>query len=317
MLPISIILPDKFFLEEVRDDYTVSRKMKKIWAVELDLLQQLMNICESNNIKYYASGGTLLGACRHAGFIPWDDDIDIAMPRKEFIRFCDIAAKTLRDPYFLQTEKTDPGFNKTFARVINTKTTAIPEYNLHSDLKTKQGIWIDVFPMDVLPDELNERNRYIKELSVLHRKVWAYGMYSNRYKKTVQKETLIKKLRFITGPVLKFLSEKARVGNPYCYKWEKIAQKYCDYNYQEIGNLWFYGKQENTVFNSAYYKELTVKPFEIFNLPVPANYDAVLTKRYGNWHEYVKGTAFHFGTLYDPEKPYVFYLKNPDQLLAE
>ncbi len=82
MVDLKIKLPDGFLDEEVRCDYTITHEMKKIWAVELDLLEKLLNVCKKHGIKIFASGGTLLGAIRHKGMIPWDDDIDMMMFRE-------------------------------------------------------------------------------------------------------------------------------------------------------------------------------------------------------------------------------------------
>ena len=78
---IKLKLSEDFFKEEVRNDYTVSPEMKKVWAVELDLLDQLDRVCQKYDIPWYLSGGSLLGAVRHQGYIPWDDDIDLMMYR--------------------------------------------------------------------------------------------------------------------------------------------------------------------------------------------------------------------------------------------
>ena len=83
---IKLSLPEGFLEEEVRCDYTVSKEMKKVWAVELDLLSEFQRVCKLHNIKYAVWAGTMLGAIRHKGFIPWDDDIDVSMPRPDIER---------------------------------------------------------------------------------------------------------------------------------------------------------------------------------------------------------------------------------------
>ena len=79
-----LAINEDFFREEIRCGFTVSEMMKRVWAVEMEVLQQIHRICKDYGLTYYAHWGTLLGAIRHKGFIPWDDDIDIAMKRKDY-----------------------------------------------------------------------------------------------------------------------------------------------------------------------------------------------------------------------------------------
>ena len=81
--------------EEVLCGFKVSSERKKVWQTELEMVKLFKNICEANNLKYFASGGTLIGAVRHNGFIPWDDDIDLMMPREDYEKFLDIAQNYL------------------------------------------------------------------------------------------------------------------------------------------------------------------------------------------------------------------------------
>jgi len=89
--------------DEVRCGYKVSSEMKKIWSIELDLARKLKEVCEKYHLRFYMQAGTLLGAVRHQGFIPWDDDMDFVMPREDFDILESIAHKEFTEPYFLQT----------------------------------------------------------------------------------------------------------------------------------------------------------------------------------------------------------------------
>ena len=100
-------LHEKFYEEEVRCGYLVTQKMKKVWAVGLNLLEQFDKICQAHGLRYYACYGTLLGAVRHQGFIPWDDDIDVAMFRDDYERLKLIAQEEISYPYFLQNSYND------------------------------------------------------------------------------------------------------------------------------------------------------------------------------------------------------------------
>ena len=100
MVDLKIQLPEGFLKEEERDGFLVTSEVKELWAVLLDILMQIDAICKNNGIEYFLCGGTLLGAVRHKGFIPWDDDLDIMMKRNDYNRFCEIAPFALQQPYF-------------------------------------------------------------------------------------------------------------------------------------------------------------------------------------------------------------------------
>ena len=105
MIKLKINIPPTFFDEEVRCNYIVKSLMKEVWAVEMDLLEEAKRVFEKYNLRWYAIGGTLLGAVRHKGFIPWDDDIDIAMPRSDYAKSQELAGDEFCYPYFLHRSR--------------------------------------------------------------------------------------------------------------------------------------------------------------------------------------------------------------------
>ena len=139
MLPIKLRISDEFLQEEERNGFIISSEMKELWAVSLDLVRELLDFCSNNNIQVFAGYGTLLGAVRHDGFIPWDNDVDLMMKRKDYDRFCRIA--NFDFPYFLQTEKTDRGFSRGFARLRNSMTTAVQIYERNMKITYNQDFY--------------------------------------------------------------------------------------------------------------------------------------------------------------------------------
>lgn len=119
--------------------------LRELQLVELEMLCDFRDICQKHNLQYFLDSGTLLGAVRHKGFIPWDDDIDIVMPYKDYVEFLSIAAQEFGNEYFLQTCDTDKNFHRSYARIRKNNTTFMDAYNLEWDIH--HGIWIDIFPL--------------------------------------------------------------------------------------------------------------------------------------------------------------------------
>ena len=133
--------------------------LNKVHGVEKEILEKVAAICEKHNIQYYLGDGTLLGAVRHKGFIPWDDDIDVLMPWEDYKRFISIAQEELGDLYFLQTNKTDPNWYRAYATVQKRGTAAIGNKRYHAH----QSIWIDIFPLANMSSKIEIQ---VKKLSL-------------------------------------------------------------------------------------------------------------------------------------------------------
>lgn len=125
-------------------------QLRKLQLVELDILMELDRICRKHKIRYFLCGGTLLGAVRHGGFIPWDDDVDVGFFREDYERFCEMFQQEAdRSNYFLQTWKTDPHYRWNYGKIRRLGTEHIRTGQEH--MKYRTGISIDIFPYDYLP----------------------------------------------------------------------------------------------------------------------------------------------------------------------
>jgi len=138
--------------------------MSELSAVLFDLLSEFIRVCDKYNIRWYADGGTILGAVRHKGMIPWDDDIDVMMIRSEYERFLKEAKDEFKHPYFLQTEQTDKGSIRGHAQLRNSLTTGILKSEQYLNCPFNQGLFIDIFPIDNIPDSDDEINDLTSEI---------------------------------------------------------------------------------------------------------------------------------------------------------
>lgn len=127
----------------------LDEKLRKLQLCELEILNEFVRICEMWDLQYYLAGGTLLGAVRHQGFIPWDDDIDVAMPREDYDKFAKVCTKELGLNYFYQSPETDPHYFLTYAKIRKNGTEVYEER--FQNAKFHKGVFIDIFPLDFCP----------------------------------------------------------------------------------------------------------------------------------------------------------------------
>ena len=304
MIELKIDTPQKFFDEEVRCGFIVTPLMKEVWAVEIDLLEEAKRVFEKYNLRWYAIGGTLLGAVRHKGFIPWDDDIDIAMPRSDYAKLQEVAQDEFCHPYFFQDEYSDPGILYGHAKIRNSITTAITKESLdpkHGRRNYNNGIFIDIFPMDNVPDDpyaAQQWQRNVSEIAALawrvrkysHRHVPPQDVYLDKYKQRLLKSGCSNILFEIYDDLLSMSSGVK-------------TKKTCLYSLYRLDKRW--------IFNNEDFKEVVLLPFENISVAVPAGYNSILTQLYNDWQVMRQLPTMHSGigdTLFDTKQGYKFYM---------
>ena len=305
MVDLNIQLPEGFLNEEIRCDYLITRKVKEHWAVLLDLLAEFDRVCKKHKIKYYASGGTMLGAVRHKGFIPWDDDIDVMMDRINYDKLNTIGPQEFKEPYFFQNKYTDPLCNDCFAKIRRSDTTALLPNELGSCIDYNKGIFIDIMPLDNIPDNEEECRIYIEEIKKLQNNYYSIGRKLGIYSDSTNKgERVIKHLLY---KVLK----TRRNNHIHEYldsfsEFEEHCRKYSTTQTKLFTTLFTYAKRDYKYTED--YNELIEEDFEFMRIPIGAKYEHGLSVRYGDWKKPVKGGALHEGLFIDTNLSYKKYL---------
>lgn len=128
---------------------TAQETRRSLQLIELEILEDFQKLCQAHDLTFFITAGTLLGAVRHGGFIPWDDDIDVVMPRSDFDRLSEICRTRMPNGYFFQNCKTDPNYPFFFAK-LRKNGTHVEEVSL-SKVEMNKGIYLDIFPLDICP----------------------------------------------------------------------------------------------------------------------------------------------------------------------
>lgn len=286
--------PD-FLLEEERCGFTVSAEMKKVWAVQLDLLERFQEVCHRHGLKFFASGGTLLGAIRHKGYIPWDDDIDIMMMRDDYEKLLAIAPQEFTAPYFFQTAWNDKNYSRGHAQLRNSNTTAIlAEEKDHFPFN--QGVFIDIFPTDAVPDDETEREKQRKSIRLWEKLLNVTVRYPANQYKSLKKSLLHAVASLI--PYRFFIEQK-----------EKACTRYNGQGMKRVGLISFLADDDRLIFPADAFERIETVPFENITIDIPADYDTLLSHQYGDYMTMKQENSYHGGIIFDAERSYLDYLR--------
>ncbi|MBO4899314.1 MAG: LicD family protein [Lachnospiraceae bacterium] len=284
---------------------------KQIWAKELEIISVFDEICSKHGLRYWAAYGTLLGAVRHHGFIPWDDDVDLCMPREDYVRAARIMREELPDPYewqdlYSNLETCTPEEITThhllpFAKICNRMTTAIVPPAMPPVIN--QGIWIDIFPYD----EGFDGQGLTPEAFQIEK-----ALCAATFGKPELKEKLLSP-EF--EPIMDREDLKAIIEMPMIDRF-RIFEQMLE---SVVGVSSTYSYKHGEIFNGsrpmdkAYFAETLRVPFEGVEIPIPGGYHDLLTLWFGDYRKPVMEGG-HI-TIYNPEVPYTDYFENPDKYI--
>lgn len=249
-----------------------SLNTEKLHSCHLLLAKELKRICVENNINYFMIAGTLLGAVRHKGFIPWDDDMDFAIMREDYAKFLEICKTNLGDDFELQEMFVDDNYALPMAKILLKGTKFVERTTAKNN--ALKGIYIDVFPYDSIPDDENLRKKHSKNTYFLKRLFLAKQGYSIAEKGQTLKQIVYSLLKFLS-----FFVTKKYIRN----RLDKELRKFENQNTQKvaaIGGAYPYSKES---VERKWFLESVELPFENITLSAPKDYAEYLTYFYGDY----------------------------------
>lgn len=270
--------------------------IEKLHKTQLDILREFDRVCRKYDLKYFLAYGTLIGAVRHNGFIPWDDDIDLVMLYDDYTKLQTVPQNEWNKPYFLQNPDTDKYYNKCYMKLRNSQTTLVVDEV--SDLDINHGVAIDIYPIIHLTDDLKKRKRQYMQTKLYMLLRYDRPPYNNGKIMYWGSKTL---LTLIPNFLKKSLRNKM-LNNITSY--QNVRTEFC---YAVIGSVkTMMRKIPTSVFDRAVLHE-----FEGETLPIPIGYDTWLKKGYGDYMKLPpieeQGIKLEHFIKIDLDNPYTVY----------
>lgn len=267
--------------------------MNDIQKELIKILETVQQVCDELELTYYLVNGTALGAKKYGGFIPWDDDVDIAMPRKDYDVFCAKAQERLPEYLFLQNYKTDCRFPLLYSKIRNSNTTFIE--NGVQEFDMNHGIYIDVFPLDGYPE--GRLNRLILRCKM---KIYSWMQFCGFSGSGGVHKSILRKMGFHkrTAKTLAGMEKTIR-------RFEHCTNISCDYA----------DRQGRGCVPWDYYGDGQFVKFEHLQIKIPSQIDAYLTYKYGDWRAELpqeQQVSHHNAIICDLNRSYLTYVNKSD-----
>ena len=247
-----------------------NREMEHLHAIQLMLAEELKRVCEQNGLQYFMLAGTMLGAVRHKGFVPWDDDMDFGMLRSDFDRLVEVFPKqTDGSRFFLQTDRTEKGFAYNYAK-IRLLGTSVKE-SFSEDVSVTDGIYIDIFPVDRVADNPLKAILQIRGFWLARNILWIKCGYGDKQRR----KTLVYRLVSALSVAFPF---------SFLVKWKyALISRYQNEDTKRvIVSDGTYGLKKET-FDAICISELKMFPFEDTEFPGMVHYEPYLKHYYGDY----------------------------------
>ena len=245
-----------------------------VWVAVLDIYREFSRICERHSLRHYVAYGTMLGAVRHKGFIPWDDDFDVMMPRPDYERLIEIAPKELPDDLQFLSKKTLPGYKHVFNKIKSRDSGLLNTVQRESGLRLTEGLYIDIFPIDGAPASyLGEQLYWFKRLCL--RSVGVFIILTSRHKFRWKYLPL-----YVLGGVCRPFLLHAKTPDDMNDEIEKWASSY---PYSDDRKSVYCQADKKFFMPVGALGKAVEMDFEGMKVPAPARTEEILTLLYGDY----------------------------------
>lgn len=298
--------PDSYFEDEVRDGFYLPSLMKRAWAAQMEVLEIVGQLCRKHHIRYFAEWGTLLGAVRHGGMIPWDDDIDICMLREDYDKFCEVAERELPEEFCFWDHRTIDNFDNLVGRVLNSKVHVVDGELLEKYHGYPYVAGIDIFWLDFLPADSQAEEEYFKKHQYIDCLIY-WLKQSERGDDVITPEELEYHIQKLEKMCDVQLNRSKSIRKQLYQIQDQERRNACKkYGSREITNLPAWGRNRGYRLRKRCYDEVVWMPFENMELPVPVGYDELLSRKYGDkWMQPIHSGGRHDYPSYKKQQEFL------------
>lgn len=286
----------EYFDDEVREGFFVSSMMKRYWAAQIKVLSEIDLVCRKHDIRWFADCGTLLGTVRHGGVIPWDDDMDICMLRRDWVKFFEIAKDELPEDYCVLSLRTEVEYENVIGRIVNAHAINYTEEHMKDFFGCPYTVGVDIFPLDDLSDddELEDHRRELaSDVSD------AYEMIDDGKGDTQECRSLIAKIESDNHITL---HRKGNILRELRLLTEKLYMMHSSDEAKYVALMPFWVSRRNHKYSKELFRHTLYLPFEYTRLPVPGGYNEVLQIEYRDYMIIRKGGGIHAYPVYKEQE---------------
>lgn len=246
--------------------------MNQIQSRILAIFHEFQEICDAHGFSYFAIGGTAIGAVRHSGFIPWDDDLDIAMPIEDFVRFCSMSDNLLPDWMALVGPRTDKSYVNVFAKLVDVNSTFLEEPLESEGAPLFKGVWIDIMPMCGVPEDTVRQKQFIGRLRRL------YSLNAKRRFSFSSMNGVKSKIAWLV-----FLPTRLFFWANFSDRYLRLLRAHEFGDAGMVGYTWSAWNLPRLIFPKEWFSDYVLMPFEDTQIRMPVGYHKYLTQQFGDY----------------------------------